>query len=65
MKIDEIRAFSAEEIRKQLVAANREFMELRFKLATKQLVNHRQIPAVKKKAARLQTVLRERTLGIR
>jgi large subunit ribosomal protein L29 len=65
MKIEEIRALSAEEIRKQLDGAHREFMDLRFKLATKQLVNHRQLPAVKKNIARFQTVLRERALGIR
>jgi large subunit ribosomal protein L29 len=65
MKIEEIRALSAEEIRKQLDTAHREYLDLRFKLATKQLVNHRQLPAVKKNIARLQTVLRERALGIR
>jgi large subunit ribosomal protein L29 len=65
MKIEEIRVLSAEQIRKQLDEAHREYMELRFKLATKQLVNHRQLPEVKKKIARYQTVLRERALGIR
>jgi large subunit ribosomal protein L29 len=65
MKIEEIRALSAEEIRKQIDGAHREFMDLRFKLATKQLVNHRELPAVKKNIARLQTVLRERALSIR
>lgn len=65
MKIEEIRALSAEEIRKQIDGAHRESMELRFKLATKQLVNHRQLPVIKKQIARLQTVLRERALGIR
>ncbi len=65
MKIEEIRALSAEEIRKQIDGAHREFMDLRFKLATKQLVNHRELPAVKKHIARLQTVLRERALSIR
>ena len=65
MKIEEIRVLSAEQIRKQLDEAHREYMELRFKLATKQLVNHRQLPAVKRKIAQFQTVLRERALGIR
>ncbi|APV43563.1 large subunit ribosomal protein L29 [Dehalogenimonas formicexedens] len=65
MKIEEIRHLSAEQIKKEMDAAHREFMELRFKLATKQLVNHRQLPAVKKKIAQFQTVLRERALGIR
>jgi len=65
MKIEEIRHFSAEQIKKELDDAHREFMDLRFKLATKQLVNHRQLPAVKRKIAQFQTVLRERALGIR
>ena len=65
MKIEEIRALSVEEIRKQLDGAHREFMELRFKLATKQLANHRELPRVKKQIARCQTVLRERSLRIR
>jgi len=56
---------SAEEIKKQLDGAHRELMELRFKLATKQLTNHRQLPQAKKKIAQLQTVLRERALGLR
>ena len=65
MKIEEVRHLSAEQIRKELDGAHRESMELRFKLATKQLVNHRQLPEMKKKIAQLQTVLRERALGIR
>jgi large subunit ribosomal protein L29 len=65
MKIEEIRHLSAEQIRKEMDGAHREFMELRFKLATKQLVNHRQLPEIKKKIAQFQTVLRERALGIR
>jgi large subunit ribosomal protein L29 len=33
-------------------------------LATKQLVNHREIPKVKRKIARLNTVIREKQLGL-
>ena len=64
MKIEEIRAFSVEELAKQLEAAHQELFDLRFRLATKQLVNHREIPRVEKKIARLKTVMRERELGI-
>lgn len=64
MKIKEIRAFSVEELAKQLEAAHKELFSLRFRLATKQLVNHREIPRVEKKIARLKTVMRERELGI-
>ncbi len=64
MKIEEIRALSVEELAKQLEAAHQELFDLRFRLATKQLVNHREIPRVEKKIARLKTVMRERELGI-
>ena len=65
MKVKEIRALSSEELAKQLEAAQQELFNLRFRLATRQLVNHREIPMVKKKIARLKTIMRERELGIR
>lgn len=65
MKIEEIRALSSEELAKQLEAAHQELFNLRFRLATKQLVNHREIPRVKKKIARLKTIMRQRELGVR
>ncbi len=64
MKIEEIRALNSEETAKQLEAAHKELFDLRFRLATKQLVNHRQVRMVKKKIARLKTLMRERELGI-
>jgi len=65
VKVEEIRGLSVEELAKQEEAARKELFELRFKLATRQLVNHRQIREVKKTIARLSTILRERELGIR
>ncbi len=65
MKVTEIRALSAEELPKQLEAAHKELFELRFRLATKQLVNHREVPRTRKKIARLMTVIRERELNLR
>ncbi len=65
MKVEEIRALSHEELAKQLEAAHKELFDLRFRLTTKQLVNHRQIRKVKKDIARLKTLMRERELGIR
>ena len=65
MKVEEIRALSTEELKKQLEGARQELFNLRFRLATKQLVNHREIPRVKKKIARLETIMRERALGVR
>ena len=65
MKVEEIRALSPKELAKQLEEAHQELFNLRFRLATKQLVIHREIPRVKKKIARLKTIMRERELGIR
>jgi large subunit ribosomal protein L29 len=63
VKVEEIRGLSPEDLMKQRDAARKELFELRFKLATRQLVNHRQIREVKKNIARLNTVLREKELG--
>lgn len=64
MKVKEIRALSPEELAKQLEAAQQELFDLRFRQATRQLVNHREIPRVKRKIARLKTIVRERQLSI-
>ena len=64
MKIKEIRTLGDEELNKRLEAAHKELLELRFKAATKQLKNHREIPMLKKDIARLKTIVRERELGI-
>ncbi len=65
MKVEEIRALNTDELAKQLEEAHQELFNLRFRLATKQLVNHREIPRVKKNIARLKTIIGERELGIR
>ncbi len=63
MKVEEIRALSDEDVAKQLEAAYKELFDLRLKAATKQLVNHREIPRVEKSVARLKTIMRERELS--
>ena len=65
MKLKEFRDQSTKELEEQLEESHQELFNLRFRLATKQLVNHRELPRVKKKIARLKTLLRERELGIR
>ena len=65
MKVSEIRSLSSQELQKQLEEAHQELFNLRFRLATKQLVNHREIPRVKKKIARMKMIIKERELGIR
>ena len=65
MKIEEIQALKPDALAKQLEESHQELFNLRFRLATKQLVNHREIRRVKKEIARLKTIIRERELGIR
>ena len=65
MKVDEIRALGDEELRANLEETHEELLNIRFRLATRQLINHREIPKVKRKLARIKTILRERELGIR
>jgi large subunit ribosomal protein L29 len=63
LKLEEIRALNDTDLDKQLDEASQELFNLRFRLATKQLVNHREIPRVKKRIARLKTIMRERELA--
>ncbi len=63
MKLTEIKALGDAELQKKLEEAHQELFNLRLKLSTKQLVNHRQLPAVRKRIARINTIIRERELG--
>ena len=65
MKVTEIRALKAEELARQLEESAKMLLDLRFRLETKQLVNHREIRRVKKEIARLQTIIREKELALR
>jgi large subunit ribosomal protein L29 len=65
LKASEIRNLNNEELLTKLKEAHEELFNLRFRLATKQLGNHREIPEVRRKIARIETILRERELGIR
>jgi large subunit ribosomal protein L29 len=63
LKVSEIRALNDEELLTKLKEAHEELFTLRFRLATRQLGNHREVPRVKKTIARIETILRERELG--
>jgi large subunit ribosomal protein L29 len=65
LRVAEIRALSTDDLKKQLEAAREELFNVRLRLATRQLTNHRELPIVKKKIARIETILRERELGVR
>jgi large subunit ribosomal protein L29 len=64
-KLKEIRDLGGEDLKKQLEEAHQELFNLRFRLATKQLVNHREVRRVKRNIARLKTIIKEKELGIR
>ena len=63
MRPDEIRALSADDLAKQLEEAHRELFNLRFRHKTRQLSNPRELGKVKRKIARMETILRERELA--
>lgn len=65
MKIAEVRALNDEELNKQLESSYKELLDLRFQLATKQLVNHRRIMATRKKIAQINTIIKERELSLK
>jgi large subunit ribosomal protein L29 len=64
-KLKEIRELGAADLKKQLEESHQELFNLRFRLSTKQLVNHREVRRVKHKIARLETIIKEKELGIR
>jgi large subunit ribosomal protein L29 len=63
VKIEDVRALSDAELDKQMEESLQELFNLRFRLATKQLVNHREIPRVRRRIARLKTIMKERELA--
>ena len=64
MKISEIRIMKDDELKKRLEESYQELFNVRFRIATRQLANHRELPRLKKRIARMKTVLRERELGL-
>lgn len=64
MNIEEIRTLSPEDLVKQIEEAHKELFDLRFRLSTRQLVNHQELRRVRKEIARMETVKRERELDI-
>lgn len=64
-RIADLRSLGKDELEKQLEESRQGLFNLRFRLATKQLVNNRELPKTKKKIARIITLLHERELGIR
>jgi len=65
LDLKEIRGLSTDDLKKELEESHQELFNLRFRLSTKQLVNHREVRNIKRKIARLNTLITEKELGIR
>ena len=63
MEIDDLRALTESELEKELEDTHRELMNLRFRAATMQLANVKEIRKARKRIARILTVQRERELA--
>ncbi|MBT9163299.1 MAG: 50S ribosomal protein L29 [Chloroflexi bacterium] len=59
MRISEIRKLNYQELKRELEISRQELFNLRFRAATKQLTNYRELNKVKRTIARLNTVIRE------
>ena len=63
MEIDDIRALTDDELSEELGNSRMELMNLRFRVATMQLPNVNQIRRVRKRIARIMTVMHQRELA--
>ena len=63
MRADKIRALKPKETAKQLEETYQELFNLRFRHATRQLANYSELKRVRRKIARIKTIMRERELG--
>ncbi|HJP27619.1 MAG TPA: 50S ribosomal protein L29 [Dehalococcoidia bacterium] len=62
MRIDEVRELNDTELVKELGDQERAMMNLRFRKATMQLTNTNELGNTRKTIARIQTVIRERSI---
>ena len=63
MKASELRAKSADELKKELAELLKAQFSLRMQLATQQLTNTSQVRKVRRDIARVQTLLTEKAAG--
>jgi len=64
MKSSDIRLMNSDEIQSKLLETRKEFMLLRFQSVSGQLTDTSKINSAKRLIARLETILREKQLGI-
>lgn len=65
MKVKELRDLTDAELGKRLTDSKDELFKLRFQMATGQLDNPMKLQEVRRKIARVKTIIRERELGIK
>lgn len=65
MKVKELRELTDAELNKKLSDSKDELFKLRFQMATGQLDNPMKLKEVRRRIARVKTILRERELGIK
>lgn len=64
MRVNEFRELGSEDLQTRLDEVKEEFFNLRFQNATGQLENYKQLGQIKRDIARIETVIKERALGI-
>ncbi len=64
MKVKELRELTDAELTKRLHDSKDELFKLRFQMATGQLDNPMKLQEIRRKIARVKTIIRERELGI-
>jgi len=62
-KTDEIRKLADDDLAKELEDAYRSYFSLRLQMETRQLINHREPPNVRRLIARLKTIQRQREIA--
>ena len=62
MKVKEIRQKSDKELQKLLLTLRDKLRDLRFKIASKQLKNYKEMGKIKRDVAKILTVIKERKL---
>ena len=64
MRAQEMRELTSQRLVDELSDSQKELLKLRFRIATKQLANTSEMGRVRKNIARLNTIIRERQLGV-
>lgn len=63
METDDLRGLTNEELTEELEDSHRTLMNLRFSMTTMQTTNVQELKSVRKRIARINTIIRERELA--